>query len=94
MKAKKKIIRKLLWGAAILIVFYVFFGGESNLYKLWKLHQNRAQLLAQVKELELEKKDLSRQIDLLNNDLDYIEKMARTLYKMGKPGERIYIIKQ
>ncbi|MFQ5865606.1 MAG: septum formation initiator family protein [bacterium] len=94
MNSKKKRIRALIGGATICLILYVFFGGEYNLYKLWNLKQNHNELLSEVKNLELEKTELSKQIENLNNDLDYIEKIAREEYKMGKQGEKIYIIKE
>ncbi|MFQ5822693.1 MAG: septum formation initiator family protein [bacterium] len=94
MISKKKRIRTLIGGAAILLFLYLCFGGEYNIYKFLKLKQKHKELFSEVKDFELEKKELSEQIEKLNTDLAYIEKIAREEYKMGKQGEKIYIIKE
>ncbi|MFQ6112668.1 MAG: septum formation initiator family protein [bacterium] len=94
MRPKKKRLRLLVGAAGILLILYVFFGGEYNLFKLWNLKQKHNKLLTEVNRLELEQEELSKQIADLNNDLGYIEKIAREKYKMGRQGERIYLMKE
>lgn len=93
LKSKKKRLRRLFGGTAIFILLYFCFGSDYNLYKLWKLNQKKKEVLSHIKHLKLEKEQLSLEIERLNNDLAYIEKKAREDFKMGKKGEKIYIIR-
>lgn len=84
---------KLLGGAILIVFLYISFGGEYNLYLLWKLHNKKQMLLEQIKQNQFENAHLLDKIEKLKYDFDYIEKVAREKYKMGKPGEQIYLTK-
>ena len=69
----------------MILIFNDF--GLIRYFKLKKEHtlldQELSQLLAQQQELRLE-------IDKLQYDQNYIEKIAREKFLMVKPGEKIY----
>ena len=74
--------------ATICIMILIFNDfGLIRYFKLKKEHtlldQELSQLLAQQQELRLE-------LDRLQYDQDYIEKIAREKFLMVKPGEKIY----
>ena len=74
--------------ATICIMILIFNDfGLIRYFKLKKEHtlldQELSQLLAQQQELRLE-------IDKLQYDQNYIEKIAREKFLMVKPGEKIY----
>ena len=43
-----------------------------------------------ISQLREEKEVLKNEKNKIENDLDYIEKIAREKYKMVKPGEKIF----
>ena len=43
-----------------------------------------------ISQLREEKEILKNEKNKIENDLDYIEKIAREKYKMVKPGEKIF----
>ncbi|NIR47012.1 septum formation initiator family protein [candidate division KSB1 bacterium] len=94
MKSKKKLLRRLFLGVSLVIVFYLSFGGDYSLYKLWKLERKKENLQARIKENQQKQKQLSREIKLLRNDSTYIEKVARERFNMGRKGEKIYLLKE
>ncbi|MDZ7292762.1 MAG: septum formation initiator family protein [candidate division KSB1 bacterium] len=90
-------MRFVVWAAlaVLLYVAYSYFGGSYGLIKLWRLKQRQVVLNREVMQLQVQQDSLRREIQLLQNDSTYIEKVARERYKMGKPGEKIYtIVKQ
>ena len=85
---------KFLAGIFLLVSVYFFFLSEANLFKLWKLHRTRNELQKQLQTSEIERENYLVEIDRLKNDSTHIEKIAREKYKMGKPGEKVYVIKE
>ncbi len=92
MNTKKKSLRRFIGGVSVIIFMYVAFGGEYNLYNLWEIYHKKHTLLEDIKQSEVELEQLRLEIKWLNNDSTYIEKIARERYKMGKKGEKIYLI--
>ena len=89
---KSKTIKKILATVFLLIVVYFFFGGEHNIYNLWKFRQKEKELHSAIQNSEKEKMQLMTEVEMLKNDSTYIEKIAREEFKMGKPNEKIYIV--
>lgn len=78
-------------GGSLLMVFYFGFVGDFNLYQLWKLNRRRDELSAEIDKNKQIQRQLSREIELLQSDSTYIEKVAREKFRMGRKGERIYL---
>lgn len=91
---KKIRLHRFFGVVAIFMALYLCFGSDYNLYKYWKLKQRKQESLERIHELEFESARLSKEVERLNKDLTYIEKIAREKYKMGKKGEKIYLIKE
>ena len=47
-----------------------------------------------MRRLLVQQNDLRLEIDKLQTDQDYIEKIAREKFMMVKPGERVYRVKE
>ena len=90
---KAKTFKKILSAIFFLIILYFFFGGDYNLYSLWKYRQKEKDLRSEIQTNEKEKEQLTTEIEMLKHDTSYIEKIAREEFKMGKPNETIYIVK-
>jgi cell division protein FtsB len=87
-------LRLMMWAlfGVLIYVGYSYLGGSYGLIQLWRLNQRRAALDREVMRLQVQQDSLRREIQLLQTDTTYIEKLARERYKMGKPGEKIYTI--
>ena len=77
----------LLVGITLLIVF-IF--GDQGIFQLYKLKRERAEVQAHITLLRKERERLKSEKVRLENDLDYIEKLARERFRMAKPGEKVF----
>jgi len=74
--------------AAVLVMVFVL--SDHGLYQLWQLKKEQHLIQDRIQVLEQENTRLSQERDRLENDLDYIEKLARERYRMAKPGEKVF----
>ena len=77
----------LLLGITLLIIF-VF--GDHGLLQLYKMKRERATVQAHIVQLRKERERVTAEKNRLENDLQYIEKLARERYRMVKPGEKVF----
>jgi cell division protein FtsB len=86
---QKKFIRGvlLLIGASLLIIF-IF--GDHGLVQLYKLKKERKAMQDHITTLRKNRETLASEKNRLENDLDYIEKLAREKYRMAKEGEKVF----
>jgi len=85
--------KQFLQGLVFLIclsLIIVFIFGDHGLIKLYKIKQKRKRIQANITKLREEKEKTINEKNKMENDLDYIEKIAREKYKMVKPGEKIF----
>ncbi len=86
---------KLAFIVTILIVFAVvilFLSGSRGTLHLFRLHQDKKQLIHEIDSLRQKKQELDSIRHRLKNDPVYIEKIAREQYNMKKEGEEVYEI--
>jgi len=80
-------------GLVFLICFsliIVFIFGDHGLLKLYKIKKERQIVQKKITLLREEREKLKTEKIKIENDLSYIEKIAREKYKMVKPGEKIF----
>ena len=85
--------KQFLQGLVFLIclsLIIVFIFGDHGLLKLYKIKQKRKIIQGNITRLREEKGKLVGEKNKIQNDLNYIEKIAREKYKMVKPGEKIF----
>lgn len=87
-------IRHLYWILGVLsliTVFIIFFViGDYGLYQIYLLNRQKSQIQSHIEQLKTERDSLVVEIPRLENDLDYIEKIARERYRMAKKGEKVF----
>ena len=91
MKKKKSQYKPIIITILICLI-WVFFN-ESGFIKWVQLSYEHNQLTHELEKIQLEQKELTTHLDQLENDIDYIEFLAYSKYKMVKPGEKIFRIK-
>ena len=86
--------KKQLFKGMVFLIFFsltiVFIFGDHGVLKLYKIKNERKAIQKKIAELREEKEKLKSEKSRIENDLDYIEKIAREKYKMVKPGEKIF----
>ena len=88
-ETQKKFIRGVLFLIAItLLIVFVF--GDHGLFQLYKLKRERAEIQKYISELRENREILISEKNRLENDLEYIEKLAREKYRMALPGEKVF----
>ena len=85
--------KKFINGVIVLLTITflaIFIFGDHGLFQLFKLKQEKKEIQKHITELRKERELLISEKKRLENDLNYIEKLAREKYRMAKPGERVY----
>jgi len=72
------------------ILVLVFVLSDHGLYQLSLLKREQHAIEQHIQELEKENAVLAQERDRLENDLQYIEKLARERYRMAKPDEKVF----
>jgi len=71
-----------------LIIIFIF--GDHGIIKLYKIKSQRKKIQNKITQLREERENKKIEKNKIENDLGYIEKIAREKYKMVKPGEKIF----
>ena len=81
----------LIIAGAIIVVFFSL-RGNYGLIKYFGLQKQKRELVRQISELQKQQYELEQEIDRLTNNYRYIEKIVREKYKMGKNGDKIFLM--
>ena len=101
MKIKRKsqqnnqLQKKLIQGLLFLISFglvMIFIFGDHGLLQLYKLDKEKRNIKNYISTLRELREDRFTEKNKLENDKEYLEKLAREKYLMSKPGERVFKI--
>ncbi len=86
---QQRIIRGILMiGALILLI--IFFFGDHGLYQLYRVRSEREQIKKEIQQLRTERIKLEGKKQRLENDFEYIERLARERYRMAKKDEKVF----
>ena len=86
---QKQFIRGIIFLLCItLLIIFIF--GDHGLLQLYKLKRDRAKVQTQIAQLRKERERVMVEKNRLENDIQYLEKLARERYRMVKPGEKVY----
>ena len=88
-KTQKQFIQGLVFLICLSLII-VFIFGDHGLLKLYKIKSQRKTIQTHIAQLRDEREKAKEKKNKIENDLNYIEKMAREKYKMVKPGEKIF----
>ena len=68
----------------------IFVFNDIGIFKWMQLRKQRNNLQAEINRLILKAKNLIDKLYQIENDDDYIKKIARERFHMVKPGEKIF----
>jgi cell division protein FtsB len=88
-KTQKQFIQGLILLICLSLII-VFIFGDHGLLKLYKIKNQRKKIQTHITQLRNEREQAKEKKNKIENDLNFIEKMAREKYKMVKPGEKIF----
>ena len=88
-ETQKKLVRGALSLIGVLMVL-VFIFADHGLLQLYKLKKEKNKIQDHISNLREEKEKLVSEKHRLENDIGYIEKLAREKYRMAKPGEKVF----
>lgn len=84
-------LKKALLPAALLIAAYwAMCGGEYTILDLYRARATRAGEAAEVARLQAAIDSLTARVDLLENDPEALERIARERYGLIRDGETLY----
>ena len=86
--SKNLLPKILILGALILVI--IFFFGDHGVYRLYTIKREKTHLMEDIDSLRAEQEEMIGEKDKLENDLDYIERLARERHRMAKPGEKVF----
>ena len=67
---------------------------DRGLINLWSLKKEKLEIQNEINDLRNQIAMLEKEEDKLKFDEKYIEKIAREKFKMVKPGERVFKVKE
>ena len=88
---QKKIIQGILFLISFVLIS-IFIFGDHGIFQLYKLEKEKKEIKEYISNLREEKERQNVEKNRLENDLNYIEKLAREKYLMSKPGEKVFRI--
>ena len=68
----------------------IFVFNDIGIFKWMQLRKQRNNLQAEINRLILKEKNLIDELYQIENDDDYIKKIARERFHMVRPGEKIF----
>lgn len=87
-------IRHLYWILGVVSLITVFILtiviSDYGIYQVYLLNRQERRLHTNIEKLKTEQDSLLVEKARLENDLDYIEKLAREHYRMAKKGEKVF----
>ena len=82
---------------SILVILFIGFlwisFNQSGLIKWHYLNTEKKLLINEINKLKEKRLNVTNHIQKLQNNLDYIEFLAYSKFKMVKPGEKIFRVK-
>ena len=78
-------------GLAAVVLVYLFVFGDTGLYRLYQMEQEKQRLLLSISQLKVRQRDLEQERALLvARDPAFIEKLAREKLGMARADEWVY----
>ena len=68
----------------------LLFINDMGIVKWYQLRDKRLNIQTAIDRLILDEKDLTEELNRLENDDEYIKKIARERFHMVKPGEKVF----
>jgi cell division protein FtsB len=84
------VIRLVLLAAVIAVVVYLFVFSRYGFLRLKEIEAENAELEDRIAAVETENAELRGEIERMENDMEAIERLARTDLGLIKEGDKVY----
>ncbi|MGD9897531.1 MAG: septum formation initiator family protein [Calditrichaceae bacterium] len=74
------------------LIYFYFLQGSRGTIEFYRNYRAKQEIMNEIEALKQKKEELLIEKAKLNNDSEYIEKIAREKYKMKKKDEKVYQI--
>jgi len=85
----RNIVPRLLLLAGVILII-IFFFGDHGVYRLYEMKSKKEQLLVSINQLKNEQEELKEEQKKLLTDTTHIEDLARDLFRMALPKEKVF----
>ena len=92
-RLRRKIVRYAYWTVGLLF-FYSLMVGTYSIPRIIRLELEKAELAESNQQLLVNLIDSDRVRKMLESDPIYLERIARTRFRMARPGETIYLYRE
>ncbi|MBN1755941.1 septum formation initiator family protein [bacterium] len=86
----KKRVKKFLLILLCIVVAYMILMGDNGLIAVTRYRNLRKSLEEELENAAAEGESLQKELERLENDTTYIERLAREKYGLAKDNEKIY----
>lgn len=84
------VIRLVLLAAVVVVVLYLFVFSRYGFLRLKEIEAENAELEGRIAAVETENAELRDEIERMENDMEAIERLARTDLGLIKEGDEVY----
>ena len=92
MYAPRPKMYRFLWALPALWFVYLFFAGDSGYLQIRQRSQQIEAMYREIETVRTENRLLETKVEMLQNDLAIIERIARERYGMVKENETVYMV--
>ena len=82
--------RNIIFPIILVLGGMLLLFNDMGIIKWYQLRQKRHYIQGEIDRLIIEEQDLTAELDRLENDYEYIKKIARERFHMVKPGEKVF----
>ena len=82
--------RNMIFPITLVLGGILLLFNDMGIIKWYQLRQERRNIQLGIDQLIIKEKDLTEELYRLENDDEYIKKIARERFHMVKPGEKVF----
>ena len=90
---ENKYINKYTITLGVFVIYIVFFDGNSLLHR-YDTHKRQKEVNKEIVHYQQEIEENKALLDALGSDTETLERFAREHYKMKRPNEDVYIVRE
>ena len=81
------------WASVVIFLIIHLIFNDLGLIKMFELKSKKNELHADIQKLKFEIEEQAKVSNMLVNDFEYIEKIAREQFRMVKKGEKVFRVR-